>query len=166
MDFACMSRTWMASNEYVEVHSETLGAQVDSVGFAGGSSESSWTTVMLRNLPNNYTREMLMDLMAKEGFGNAYNFLYLPIDFKTQAALGYAFVNLTHPSVAEQFWKVFDGFSRWSVPSRKLCLVSWCEPTQGLESHIHRYRNSPVNHDSVPDEYKPVLLQDGVRIPS
>jgi len=164
VELACVSQTWMPSREYAEVHSEVSGSQASGVVGASRNSESSRTTVMLRNLPNNYTRATLMELMEKEGFGSAYNFLYLPIDFKTQAALGYAFVNLVHPCVAEQFWRVFDGFSRWSVPSRKLCLVSWCEPHQGLETQIERYRNSPVMHDSVPDVYKPVLLQGGVRV--
>merc|ERR1719189_837042 len=107
---------------------------------------------------------MLEQLLEREGFGAAYKFLYLPIDFKTNAALGYAFVDIAHPSAVHRFWSVFHGFSNWSVPSRKMCFVSWCEPTQGLQCHIERYRNSPVMHASVPDEYKPVLVKQGQRI--
>lgn len=29
---------------------------------------------------------------------------------------------------------------------------------------MERYRNSPVMHESVPDEYKPVILQNGLRV--
>jgi len=123
------------------------------------------TTVMLRNLPNNYTRAMLVELLESNGFGGTYNFLYLPIDFKTQAALGYAFIDLASPGLVPAFWSAFGGFSAWCVPSRKQCFVSWCEPNQGLEAHIERYRNSPVMHESVPDEYRPMLLQDGLRVP-
>jgi len=37
--------------------------------------------VMLRSLPNNYTRAMMQALLDKEGFAAKYDFLYLPIDF-------------------------------------------------------------------------------------
>ncbi|CAK9091547.1 Protein MEI2-like 5 (AML5) (MEI2-like protein 5) [Durusdinium trenchii] len=122
------------------------------------------TTVMLRNLPNNYTRAMLMAMLDNEGFEGKYNFLYLPIDFQSCACLGYAFVNLVDPSYVPLFWEKFSGYSKWVLPSKKVCGVSWSGPHQGLEAHVERYRNSPVMHESVPDEYKPVILQNGVRM--
>jgi hypothetical protein len=121
------------------------------------------TTVMLRNLPNNYSRTMLLDLIDSEGFKGMYDFIYLPIDFTTKACLGYAFVNLSNHEVAEQFRMCMDGFSDWIIPSRKNCIVSWSSPHQGLEDHLERYRNSPVMHPDVPDECKPVLFQSSVR---
>jgi len=124
------------------------------------------TTLMIRNLPNDYTQAMVLELLESKGFGsNTYNFFYLPIDFQTRVALGYAFIDLAHPSLVQPFWEVLDGFSDWVVRSGKVCWVSWCEPSQGLETHIERYRNSPVMHDSVPDEHKPLLLENGCRIP-
>jgi len=121
------------------------------------------TTVMLRNLPNNYSRAMLLDLIDSEGFAKLYDFIYLPIDFKSRASLGYAFVNFSSPSVAQKFRSRFHGFSNWILPSRKVCIVNWSGPHQGLEAHIERYRNSPVMHEAVPDAYKPAIFQDGNR---
>lgn len=121
------------------------------------------TTVMLRNLPNNYSRAMLLELIDCEGFAKQYDFLYLPIDFKFTACLGYCFVNLINHEVADRFKHHFDGFSNWILPSRKVCGVNWSGPHQGLEAHIERYRNSPVMHEAVPDAYKPVIFVDGVR---
>jgi len=123
------------------------------------------TTVMMRNLPNNYTRDALTDLIDSEGFAGRYNFLYFPIDFRTHAALGYAFLNLVTPEDAEVFRQRLDGFSRWLLPSSKICSVGWSHPHQGLDSHIARYRNSPLMHEAVPDGYRPALFQGGVRIP-
>lgn len=123
------------------------------------------TTVMLRNLPNNYTRELLLDLLQREGFGGTFDFVYLPIDFKSQAGLGYAFVNFTTPADATRCWPVFEGFTNWSMPSSKVCSVTWGNPLQGLSAHVERYRDSPVMHQSVPDEWKPVLFVDRVRVP-
>jgi len=152
------------NTESTESFSQTSAVQTGA-GHVSEKNEDSRTTVMLRNLPNNYTRAMFVELLETLGFGGVYNFLYLPIDFKTQAALGYAFVDLAHPSVVQHFWNVFHGFSNWSMPSRKKCFVTWCEPSQGLQTLAERYRNSPVMHESVPDEYKPMLLEHGKRVP-
>mmetsp|Transcript_111527 Transcript_111527/g.279290 ORF Transcript_111527/g.279290 Transcript_111527/m.279290 type:complete len:407 (+) Transcript_111527:64-1284(+) len=122
------------------------------------------TTVMLRNLPNNYTRAMLLDLIDSEGFAGKYDFLYLPIDFRTHAALGYAFINLVTPEDAVEFYNHLSGFSRWSLPSSKVCSAGWSHPHQGLEDHIARYRNSPLMHEAVPDSYRPILFSSGMRV--
>ncbi|CAE7215450.1 ML3 [Symbiodinium pilosum] len=121
------------------------------------------TTVMLRNLPNNYTREMFLALLDNQGFAGRYDFVYLPCDFRRQANLGYAFVNLVDASAVDAAWATFDGFASWSLPSHKVCQVKWSGPHQGFEAHVERFRNSPVMHKSVPAEYKPVIFKDGVR---
>mmetsp|Transcript_77473 Transcript_77473/g.250693 ORF Transcript_77473/g.250693 Transcript_77473/m.250693 type:complete len:101 (+) Transcript_77473:106-408(+) len=43
--------------------------------------------------------------------------------------------------------------------------ASWSEPSRSIEEHVDRYRNSPVMHPSMPDEYKPVLFAGGKRQP-
>jgi len=123
------------------------------------------TTVMLRNVPNNYSRTMLLNLINTEGFAGEYDFVYLPMDFKSHASLGYAFVNLVTPEKAAAFWTAFDGFNKWKVASQKVCSVSWSCPYQGLEAHIERYRNSPIMHSDMPDEYKPIVFRNDQRVP-
>jgi len=125
-----------------------------------------FTTLMLRNLPNQYTRDMLVDMLISEGFAGRFSFVYLPIDFKTHAGLGYAFVDLVSPQDTENVRQHFEGFSRWAVRSEKIATVSWSHPEQqGLSAHVDRYRNSPVMHDCVPDSWKPALFSAGVRVP-
>merc|ERR1712156_689682 len=46
------------------------------------------TTVMLRNLPNNINRDLLIEIFNSNGFERYFNFLYLPIDFVRHANLG------------------------------------------------------------------------------
>jgi len=123
------------------------------------------TTVMIRNMPNNYTRTMVLELLEQHGFTGRYDFVYLPIDFETKACLGYAFINMVDAASADCFWSTFNGFSTWSIPSRKVAGVSWSGPHQGLEAHIERYRNSSIMTDSTPDDYKPIILSNGVRTP-
>jgi len=122
------------------------------------------TTCMIRNLPNDYTRDMLVELLNDQGFFGLYDLIYLPADFKTWAGLGYAFVNFTAPVHAQQARATLNGFKRWRIKSVKVCDVCWGEPLQGLASHIERYRNSPVMHPSVPDHVKPALFMHGERV--
>ncbi|CAE7386747.1 mei2 [Symbiodinium natans] len=123
------------------------------------------TTVMLRNLPNNFSRDMLLSMLDKRGFAGRYDFLYLPFDFCRNANLGYAFVNMVDAEAADALWKALEGFTAWGLTSHKVCSVTWSGPLQGRDAHIERYRNSPVMHSSVPDSYKPVILDCGVRTP-
>lgn len=122
------------------------------------------TTVMLRNLPEGFTREMLTAMLNDQGFTNVYDFIYMPMNFRTRASFGYAFVNLVCPDDAERCHEKLEGFIRWHVPTDKICEVSWSDMHQGLAAHVERYRNSPVMHESVPDEYKPVMYSCGVRV--
>lgn len=122
------------------------------------------TTVMLKHLPNNYTRAMFLEMLNTEGFAGTYDFVYLPIDFNRRAGLGYAFVNMVDPSSVPRFWKIFDGFTKWVLPTNKVCEVSWSEPLQGFVAHVARYRNSPVMHRSVPEEYRPVIFENGQQV--
>jgi len=124
---------------------------------------SERTTLMLKNLPKCLSRSMLLDMLEKRGFGKRCDFVYLPVEFTRRLCMGYAFVNVVHPSVAAELWEVFDGLSDWPVSSAKICKVTWSSPLQGLSEHVERFRNSPLMHDSVPDECRPILLEDGLR---
>lgn len=125
---------------------------------------SMHASVMMRNLPNCYTRNMLLELLDAEGYMGSFDFLYLPIDFRRGLSLGYAFINFTSPSMAEGFRSHFTGFSEWCIPSDKICQVTWSETLHGLQAHLERYMNSPVMHESVPDEHKPVLFSGLKRV--
>jgi len=130
---------------------------------AEGPADERRTTVMMRNIPLNYSRDMLLEMLDGEGFRGQYDFVYMPVDFRTKAGLGYAFVNLVDASLVRGFWAAFEGFSRWVLPTSKVCALGWSKPYQGLRANLQRYRNSSVMHGSVPDECKPVLFVDGER---
>lgn len=123
------------------------------------------TAMLMCNIPNNYTREMLLALIDGEGFSGEYDFFYLPIDFKSGACLGYAFINFVHPDMVPRFWATFHGFQRWAVPTRKTCKVAWSRPHQGKEALIERYRNSRIMHATVPESCRPLVFKGGERVP-
>mmetsp|Transcript_67348 Transcript_67348/g.206259 ORF Transcript_67348/g.206259 Transcript_67348/m.206259 type:complete len:250 (-) Transcript_67348:318-1067(-) len=127
--------------------------------------EDRRTTLMMRNLPNNYTRDMLVRLLDDEGFAGCYDFVYLPVDFARGCGLGYAFVNLVDPSLVARFKSCFDSYSKWGLRTSKVCRVTWSDRDQGLKANVKRYRHSPVMHPNVADEFKPCLFSQGVRVP-
>lgn len=122
------------------------------------------TTLMFRNLPNEYTRDMFTQLLDREGFSGLYDFIYVPIDFRSRAGFGYAFVNMITPDAALRFMNHFEGFGQWCMESAKAAEVAWSSPTQGLEAHVERYRSSPVMHEAVPDHFKPAVYQLNARV--
>lgn len=162
-------RTSAASSESSPLSSPCGTLKADSVAASQSSSSlpneaETRTTVMLKHLPNNYTRAMFLAMLDQAGFANTYDFVYLPIDFNRKAGFGYAFVNLIDPALVPEFWRTFDGFTNWVLPTTKVCEVSWSSPIQGLAANVERYRNSSVMHRSVPDEYKPLVLRNGVSV--
>jgi hypothetical protein len=135
-------------------------------------SEEWRTTVMLRHLPEGYTRAALLELLESQGFQGSYDFVYLPVDFVKWKGFGYAFINMVCHEDARRVWKHFDGFKDWPAhpdiqetgEAPRACEVSWGDPLQGLKAHFERYRNSPVMHKDVPEHFKPVTFSKGVKV--
>lgn len=127
--------------------------------------DSGKTTVMLRNLPEGFSRDALLQLLDSEGFNGRYDFAYLPVDFDTLQGLRHAFVNMVSPAEAAQIRSHLEGFTKWDRLSDSVCSVAWNDRQQGLPSLVDRYRNSPVMHETVPDECKPIILASGRRAP-
>lgn len=147
--------------------STTSGASAGDGGSDGTSPrDAERTTVLLRNLPRDFTRARLVELLEDEGFDGTFDFVYVPMDFSSEASLGYAFVNFVSAGDVRRCWEIFDGLLEWGhVCEGKPCQVMWAQPCQGLTAHVERYRSSPVMHATVPDEWKPAIFQDGVRVP-
>merc|ERR1712187_330113 len=124
------------------------------------------STVMLRNLPSFFTRDMLVELLDSVGCVGTYDFVHLPLDMSRLSCLGFGFVNFTTHGGALHFFKVAQGFQGWQRQSNKILDVSWSNPLQGLAAQVQRYRNSNIMHPSVPEQCQPMLFgKDGERIP-
>jgi len=129
---------------------------------ADEGGEGPRTTIMLRNLPMDLSRNALLRALDDAGFAGRYCFVYLPIDFTRRRGLGYALVSASTEPEAEALLARLDGLR--PDADGEAWQASWSEPCRSISEHIDRYRNSPVMHPSMPDEYKPVVFSEGRRM--
>jgi RNA recognition motif-containing protein len=119
----------------------------------------------VRNLPCYLTRDAFLELIDAQGLSGEYDFVYLPMDFKTKQSIGYAFVNFCNSAAARLFRSAMNGFKSWRFRSHKVCSAQWSQ-TQGFEKNIKLVRRSDVMKKSgVPDEFKPMVFVEGLRVP-
>mmetsp|Transcript_71398 Transcript_71398/g.180813 ORF Transcript_71398/g.180813 Transcript_71398/m.180813 type:complete len:424 (-) Transcript_71398:115-1386(-) len=163
----------IASNGHSTGHRHVGNEIHPKTGFAAGHAgkepkipASERTTVQFKNIPNDYNRQMLLDMLDAEGFKHAYDFVYLLFDLnRTRPTnVGYAFINFISSSEAERFKKHFEGWANWRFSSEKKGAVVWGD-LQGLHANIEKHRNSAIMHPSVSDDLKPILFQDGEHVP-
>jgi hypothetical protein len=118
------------------------------------SGEDKRTTLMIRNIPNKYTQQMLLAEINRSHRGN-YDFFYLPIDFKNKCNMGYAFINFIEAARIEAFHKEFDGQKWTNFNSEKVCAISYAR-LQGKQAMVARFQNSSLleKHES----YRPLVF--------
>lgn len=114
------------------------------------------TSLMIRNIPNKYTQQMLLAEFTENGHGpGKIDFFYLPIDFKNKCNRGYAFVNFVecrdivpfHRQYFGQNWRVFN--------SDKICDITYAR-IQGKANMLKRFENSALMEKE--EEYKPLVF--------
>lgn len=144
--------------------SASTSAPEDQVqGTAPPLGPIDFTTVMLRNIPNKYTRDMLVKRLNEDFLGQ-YDFVYLPIDFNNKCNVGYGFINFTSTNACELFVNMFHNVDvRKCLPglnSRKIAEVGPAR-VQGLEENLRRLKVSPVMSELLnhPD-WMPLLLDE------
>eukprot|EP00434_Breviolum_minutum_P002262 symbB.v1.2.001994.t1/scaffold53.1/size378684/15 len=151
-----------------EVAGEVAVPSVEGEGIGGNPDDEivadhERMTVMLRNIPQEFGRDQILQLLDWAGFRGRYDFVYLPVDFTRGRSLGYALVGLISHEAAQELLERLEGCSFPGDPAL-VCQASWSLPHRGISGHIERYRNSPVMHPSMPDEYKPVIFVNGERV--
>ncbi|KAF1822665.1 uncharacterized protein K489DRAFT_213653 [Dissoconium aciculare CBS 342.82] len=105
------------------------------------------TTIMLRNLPNQWGASHMKSILDTTSWG-CYDFSYLRIDFQRNTNVGYAFVNFCQATDIVPFYQTYIG-REWdsSTPGRKRAQISYAT-IQGFDCLIEKFRNS-----SIMDEY-------------
>jgi RNA recognition motif-containing protein len=114
--------------------------QINDYAAAHQIDESQWTTVMIRNIPNRYAPQDLLDEIPVDKI----DFMHLPKASKTIANLGYAFVNFIAPVEAQNFIAEFEGH-QWAkqTNSKKRAVLSFAK-LQGLQENIDFYQRDEI----------------------
>jgi hypothetical protein len=71
------------------------------------NGQDTRTTLMIKNIPNKYDQEMLLEAINLN-FKGSYDFFYLPIDFKNKCNVGYAFINFINYLTVTKFYEEFN----------------------------------------------------------
>jgi len=116
-------------------------------------------TLMLRNIPNMYNRDMLKADMEERKVLHYVDFLYLPTDMRHQRSIGYAFINVKKEGI-EKFVAAFDKRRLEKVISEKRCEISLAS-VQGLEANLRTYKDSA--NMCLHERFHPVLFKNGIQ---
>ena len=72
---------------------------------------------------------------------NSFDFLYVPLDFRNSAGLGYAFINLLDPKDTKVLYEKFHN-KRWDERnSKKVCEITYAR-VQGRKHLIEHFSNA------------------------
>lgn len=113
------------------------------------------TTLMIRNIPNKYTQDLMLDRIDRN-FKSCYDFFYLPIDFKNKCNVGYAFINFLDTESIKPFYNEFNKTKWEKFNSEKICVINYAR-IQGKEHLIKHFQNSSVMNQ-IDAKLKPRLL--------
>jgi hypothetical protein len=82
------------------------------------------TTLMIKNIPNKYTIQLLSEEIDRE-HANSYDFLYLPCDIKNNCNVGYGFVNFLDLAGLQRFYLRFQS-KRWGKFKSEKVILPTC----------------------------------------
>jgi len=139
-------------------HSAAVPRGTDlSAKFASGGGQP--TTAMLRNIPNKYSQDQLLQEIDQQGFAGSYDFFYLPIDIRNTANVGYAFINFLEAKDFDRFCVEFKDYHFMRSGSKKIATVS-AAVVQGLRQNVENLRKKRVAQG----DHGPVLLREGRKL--
>jgi hypothetical protein len=108
---------------------------------ANGGGLNGCTTVMMKQVPLKYTQRKLLREINASGFMGKYDFLYLPMDPRSHANRGFAFINMVSAGVAQEFYKKFHGQQLRHFTSDKPIIVLPAD-LQGFEENALQYAST------------------------
>mmetsp|Transcript_41924 Transcript_41924/g.66585 ORF Transcript_41924/g.66585 Transcript_41924/m.66585 type:complete len:374 (-) Transcript_41924:126-1247(-) len=153
---------FQAKKSFQPYHSQSVPKSQNLEAHRSDHSGTPVTTVMLRNIPNKYTQNTLMQEINDLGFCGTYNFFYLPMDVHNRSNVGYAFINFEKPKDTERFRRSFSEHRFQRFHSRKIGSVCTAH-VQGLDENLRHFENRAVTQ-ARNDQYRPVVLKGQHRV--
>ena len=112
------------------------------------------TTVMVRNIPNRYVRETLLEDIS--AFRGRFDFFYLPMDLSAHSNVGYAFINFVSGEDLIDFYDTFHAQKWPRHKSKKICAVTFGR-LQGKDELISQFRERS-SKTPMPEQYEPLCF--------
>ncbi|ESW13089.1 hypothetical protein PHAVU_008G167000 [Phaseolus vulgaris] len=175
----CATGDWRCHHKFYKwrVRGEKILESGKVISFPNTFKEaetSSITTVMIRNVPNQFKFDDLLHILdehclrqnksvADPEDWSKFDFVYLPMDWKhvtrsRMSNLGYAFVNFTSPEAAFRFYREFQGLKWDFVRSKKICEINVAQ-YQGKDNLMRIFQ--PKVFRCASRDFLPVLFSEG-----
>eukprot|EP00448_Togula_jolla_P003834 CAMPEP_0170596560 /NCGR_PEP_ID=MMETSP0224-20130122/15190_1 /TAXON_ID=285029 /ORGANISM="Togula jolla, Strain CCCM 725" /LENGTH=344 /DNA_ID=CAMNT_0010920875 /DNA_START=77 /DNA_END=1111 /DNA_ORIENTATION=+ len=117
-------------------------------------------TVMVRQVPRQFTQNMFLKLVNRHGFQGLFNFLYLPFDYKKRINVGYGFLNFVKPEHAHSFQLTFDGVyadRRSRTKGKPFCVHP--ASIQGYDANWQYFMQTKIGQKSDP-HFSPLFFPE------
>ena len=127
------------------------------------SLKDNRTTIMIKNIPNKFSRDLLLSTID-QNFKGSYDLFIMPTDGNKNKNFGYSFINFTSSYFIPFFYYMFNN-KKWSnTNSQKICEITYSK-VQGRENLISHYPNKIIHFNNarnitaeqnyiIPNEYK------------
>jgi len=102
------------------------------------------TTVIIRNMPHDFTQIRLAKALSAAGFAKRMDFLYMPSTFGSQRSKGYAFVNFIHHHDAMELINMWHNKHMLPVPPDWPLLDVSPATVQGLAANLGLWSTSKM----------------------
>ena len=124
------------------------------------------TAVMMRNIPTRISSKTLIEVVLsyKQPLTELVDFLYLPIDFKTNKNLGYCFINFRSEADAAEFIAKFNDKKYVFCETSEKRLQITFSNRQGFAKNVEVFTQTKML-DTWPDEFRPLALFNGALVP-
>lgn len=104
-------------------------------------SEEDCHTLMIKHLPCRCSQKEVLDGIASVGFGDRYEFFYLPIRRGHTQNFGYAFVGFKDAESCAAFTEAMTGYRFPGRSSSKACVLAPAR-IQGFQDNIHHFEKT------------------------
>ena len=125
------------------------------------SMEDKRTTIMIKNIPNKFNKDLLLSII-NQNFKGTYDLFILPTDINKYKNFGYAFINFTSSYYIPYFYYMFNGKMWSSTNSKKICELTYSK-VQGKKNLLGHYPSKIVYGN---EEAKNVIPEQKYIIPN
>ena len=116
---------------------EETGADMNLIIDKVISCEDTRTTIMIKNIPNKFNRELLLEIIDQH-FKGTYDMFVLPTDVNKYKNFGYSFINFTSSYYIPYFYFIFNKKKWAGTNSKKVCELTYSK-VQGKNDLSNHY---------------------------